>query len=781
MERSDAFDHGAEKLHFLDYWQVVSKRKEVIIATFLIIVFIATVLSLIMPSTYTGIATIKVESSIKDPDVVVQSTGRPEPVLAEDLETQKEQLKSHAVLDRVVRGDVQKTVYACPLHKTPELDAPTEDNRCTWETCDEMLVKKKIDKYPEWEPLNEKWAKRDKRDRPYTTQETLLALSNSLAVEVRRGTTLIDVAYVSRDRNEAADVANMLCDVYLQYADQRNKEKADAQLSTLREETWEILHGVRDPVTGEVKKKGLMDLESELATLEREHRLIIDSRTGSLMEWVDFSPLIQQQTQLKALIAAEEGTLNDWKALNKQEEEKRWAVFSTHQSVLNLKQALVAQRTELSQALQTLNKEHPTVKAIEQLISDIKLNLETEIDGIIFNKEQQVDALKEQVNSLADLMREHEDIFFNKKQKLVEYNRLRREIESMHRTYGMIAQTEVVEAVKLALPPATLTIAQKAAIPIYASGPNRIRNIILSVVVGGVFGLGLAYFIEYLDTSIKTIDDIERTLGMQILGVIPQKVRILTEESQNSPSYEAYRILWTNIEFARQENRIQSLLVTSGGVAEGKTTTIVNLAIAIANSGLNVLLVDSDFRRPRVHRLLDVSNQTGLSDILMKNADPDGVIARTSVPNLWVVPSGKVPPNAVGLLTSKRLKECVDHFANKYDIVLYDSPPVLGLSDSAVLASLVDRVLLCVEYRKYPKSISLRAKKTLEGVGGKILGAVINNINVLKEDPTYYSQVYHYFQAPEEQEHVPAERAEKKRKKGAESTGRAFEDDDGWR
>jgi succinoglycan biosynthesis transport protein ExoP len=224
-------------------------------------------------------------------------------------------------------------------------------------------------------------------------------------------------------------------------------------------------------------------------------------------------------------------------------------------------------------------------------------------------------------------------------------------------------------------------------------------------------------------------------------------VKLLTEVTHKSPAYEAYRMLWTNIEFARQDAKLRTLLVTSGGVGEGKTTSLVNLAIVAAREGNRVLVIDSDFRRPRVHKLLGITNHVGLTDVLLRNVDPGRVAVETAIPDLWVLPSGKLPPNAMGLLNSRNMRECIEYLYDKYDIILFDSPPVIGVSDASVLAGLVDRIVLVVEYRKYPKSVATRAKKILENVGGKILGGVINNLNIIKEDYYYYSQVYHYFQA----------------------------------
>jgi len=232
-------------------------------------------------------------------------------------------------------------------------------------------------------------------------------------------------------------------------------------------------------------------------------------------------------------------------------------------------------------------------------------------------------------------------------------------------------------------------------------------------------------------------------------------------------------------ESARQDSKLRTLLVTSGGVGEGKTTSLVNLGIVAAREGNRVLVVDSDFRRPRVHKLLGISNHEGLTDVLIRNIDPERAIVKTDVPDLWVLPSGKLPPSAMGLLNSRNMRACIEHLYDKYDIILFDSPPVIGVSDASVLASLVDRIVLIVEYRKYPKTVATRAKKILENVGGRILGGVINNLNIIKEDYYYYSQVYHYFQSTGEQpdEDTDAQEGEDAAREG-EDAAREGEDAD---
>jgi capsular exopolysaccharide synthesis family protein len=184
-----------------------------------------------------------------------------------------------------------------------------------------------------------------------------------------------------------------------------------------------------------------------------------------------------------------------------------------------------------------------------------------------------------------------------------------------------------------------------------------------------------------------------------------------------------------------------------------------------------VLLVDSDLRRPKIHKLLKFPNRLGLSDVLLKDVDPREVIIESQVPGLWVMPSGKLPSNVIGLLSSQKMKNVITTLGQDFDVVLYDSPPVMGVSDASVMAGLVDRVVLVVDHHKFPPRLALRAKRSLENVGGQLLGTVINNLNIQKEDYYYYGygKAYRYYyrryeQEPEEEKEAEAARA----KEGAE-------------
>jgi len=195
----------------------------------------------------------------------------------------------------------------------------------------------------------------------------------------------------------------------------------------------------------------------------------------------------------------------------------------------------------------------------------------------------------------------------------------------------------------------------------------------------------LAFFIEYLDTSVKTIDDVERALQAPVLGVIPQNVGSLMDEGPDSPHAEAYRVLRTNIMFSQKDPKLNTITVVSGGAGEGKSTTIFNLATVFAQNGQRVLIVDSDLRRPSIHKILKVSNAIGLTNYLLKQNTLEEVIQTTTLSTLDFMPSGKLPSSSMGVLSSAQMKDLIRELKRRYDWVFFDSPPIMGVSDASIL------------------------------------------------------------------------------------------------
>jgi capsular exopolysaccharide synthesis family protein len=300
---------------------------------------------------------------------------------------------------------------------------------------------------------------------------------------------------------------------------------------------------------------------------------------------------------------------------------------------------------------------------------------------------------------------------------------------------------------ELAMPRIAVSVKQIAEPSGYPARPRVGLNLMLGAMVGLVIGLGLAFFIEYLDTSVKTMEDVESLLGVPVLAIIPKNIRLLHKEPGDSPDAEAYRILRTNIEFNRKNPQANTISLVSGGPGEGKSTTLANLAFICAQGGYSTLIVDADLRRPVQHEIFDIDNNVGLTNYLTTEMQLDDVIFPTSVENLSLLPSGILPSDAVGILNSQRMSDMIAELKLHYDIIFFDSPPMLGVSDASVLASEVDQTIIVVQHRRFPRNMLTRVKQAILGVGGTVLGVVLNNVD-LKHDQNYYyyTNYYGYYQ-----------------------------------
>ncbi|HUA69418.1 MAG TPA: polysaccharide biosynthesis tyrosine autokinase, partial [Candidatus Saccharimonadales bacterium] len=281
---------------------------------------------------------------------------------------------------------------------------------------------------------------------------------------------------------------------------------------------------------------------------------------------------------------------------------------------------------------------------------------------------------------------------------------------------------------------------------------NKTLNISLGVIVGLVVGIGLAFFIEYLDTSVKTIDEVERAFQAPVLGVIPQNVGFLLDEGPDNQHAEAYRVLRTHFLFSRKDDTLNSIVVISAGMGEGKSTTALNLATVFAQAGQRTIIVDSDLRRPALHKLLRVSNNVGLTNYLLKQGKLEEVIQTTPVPMLDFMASGKLPSSSMSILNSLQMKDLIAELKQRYDFVFFDSPPILGVSDAAVLASEVDMAIQVIQYRRYPQPMTIRAKQLIEKAGGNLVGIVLNNITMSQDEGYYY-----YYSRDEDELEVPTQ------------------------
>jgi non-specific protein-tyrosine kinase len=347
-----------------------------------------------------------------------------------------------------------------------------------------------------------------------------------------------------------------------------------------------------------------------------------------------------------------------------------------------------------------------------------------------------------------------------------ELTRLRSTLTQYQASYATLLKS--YEEIRLAEAQAmdNVVVAEPAVVPRYPVKPNTLQNTLLAAVVGCMLAVGVAFLIEYLDDTIKTSEDVRQTLELSTLGAITRieartgEEKVVAALQPRSPISEAYRALRTNIQFSTIDKPLKTILVTSANPLEGKTTTVANLGVVMAQAGLSVIVVDSDLRRPDLHKFFSVDNKQGLTDALLQSTpNLDGYLQGTAIENLQVLTSGPLPPNPSELLGSQRMKSLIEQLKGKADVLLFDSPPVLAVTDAAVLANQVDGVLLVVDAGATRREAASRARETIAKVGASLLGVALNKLSAKGAGGYYY---YYYYSSEGEGK----ERRRRKRSRG---------------
>jgi len=315
------------------------------------------------------------------------------------------------------------------------------------------------------------------------------------------------------------------------------------------------------------------------------------------------------------------------------------------------------------------------------------------------------------------------------------------------------------------VPKRTIELLGEALPARHASKPNWVINLVLALIVGVMLGVGVAILIEYFDTSFRNLNDVETRLGVPVLGVIPRRVESEQFDPDDLAAVEPFRVLQTNLNLTLTGSEPRAIAIVSAGPGEGKSTTINRLAQVVGLAGETVVLVDADLRRPTQHRLANIKRGPGLSDYLSGAVELDEVIQIAGGTQLATIAAGTVEGFTLGLVHTNRLKTLIDELKKRYDRVLVDSPPIIGVSDASVLATAVDGALLLIQHRRNPQAMTVRAQQTLQSARTPLWGAILNQVPVGGgEDYGYYTHNYNYYGEESKQ-------ARKKRVKAARSAG----------
>jgi polysaccharide biosynthesis transport protein len=585
------------------------------------------------------------------------------------------------------------------------------------------------------------------RERLRLRADPVAILQKSLKVEPIRDSRIVRIRFESRDPEMAALLANAVAEAYI-------AENLAVKTSTTQSASEWLEQQLADLEVKLAKSgKELFDFKKQhdiVATSWEDRQGMVSQRLTAINDALTKASV--QRAQLEArneaigrLLADLDGRLD--------EEAESVEPVATSQAIQQLKVRYLEARSECADLKLRYLEHHPKLEACETKASLARSSLQGEIRArLLAARREYQEAVKTQQN-LRALLNDTKSDAFALNQYEREYVELKRAHDNNQRIYDVLIKRLKDAGVTGMLQASNVRILDRARPGSTPVRPNVGQNLLLAIVFGLLGGVALAFAAEYLDTSITSQQQIEERLGLTFLGIIPSIEKnsdgtpqdLVVHARPQSVAAECLRAIRTNLLFMSPDKPLRTILVTSSGPQEGKTTTAVTLAEVMADSGNRVLLLDADMRRPRLHRVFDVTNAEGLSSLILGEGSLDSIVKSTLVPNLFVLPCGPIPPNPAELLHTEAFGTLLADLAKRFDRVIIDSPPVSVVSDAVVMSTRVDGTLMVLKAGLTSREVARQAVRSLRDVKARVFGAVLNDLDL--EDQKYGQfRHYHYYQ-----------------------------------
>jgi succinoglycan biosynthesis transport protein ExoP len=568
----------------------------------------------------------------------------------------------------------------------------------------------------------------------------IAAFRSRIDVDPIPGTRLVNLHFNAYDPKVAADAVNALADLYIE-------QSLEFRYTTSSQATGWLSDRVREQLAKvEAAEKALQEYREREGLIDHEER---QSLVQQKLETLNAAVLDARTERIaKETLARQIATLTP-------DQLETLPLVSGNEAVQTLKTELTGLQRDQARLAETLGDRHPDMVRVRSQIRKTQERLQAEVRNVARAAESEAQAARAreaQLEANLDAVkREAQDV----SRKAIELGVLRREVDTNRQIYQDLLTRTKQTGLETELKTTNIRVVEKAEVPRGPIRPRRMRNYEIALVLGLALGVGLGLLFESFDNTFKTPEDIKQHLGVPFLGMVPDVTAasaskemmrglsptLLVSKNASSAVADAYRVLRTNLIFTSAERTGRVLVVTSAGPGEGKTTTLANLAAALAYNGSKVLAVDADLRRPTLHQHFGVQKTPGLSDLIVGKSAASQAIQSTRIDGLQLLPCGYIPPNPAELLGSPMMKQVLEAVRSHYDWVLLDSPPILAMADAAVLCPLVEGVVMLVAAETPTKPAVARAIDQVQAVGGKVLGVVLNKVN-LQRNSYYYSQYY---------------------------------------
>lgn len=564
-----------------------------------------------------------------------------------------------------------------------------------------------------------------------------------VSVKPIRNSRLVDVSVEAKDPGMAARMTNALVRTYI-----------DQNLEIKLAATKDAVHWLGERIAEERAK--VEKAENDLLRYKEEHQIITDfSSDAEQITAQKLATLNQQVVEAEANRVEAETRYQQALAL-----EDDPAMLDSIPEVLandlikEIKRMEVGLYNQMSELSEKYGRNHPQMVAINSELADLRKRKAVEARRVVnaLKNEFQLALVKEESLKKALALQKEEVLALNK--KAVQFGVLKRQAESSRQMYELLIkrfkETSLTEEMKTG----NIRVIDRAEVPQNPVKPKKKLNLLLALVVGLFTGVGLAFFLEYLDNTVKTPEDVTDYLKVPYLGPIPAFSKngtardippeLITIHSPKSTASESYRGLRTSILFSATDQKPAVIMVTSAGPLEGKTITSSNLAVTLARSHQPVLLIDGDMRRPRVHRVFQSSPKKGLSGILVGRHTAEEAIEETPVKGLYLMSVGHLPPDPSELIGSNAMEKLIADLKATYQYIVIDTPPVTAVTDAVVLSRFVDGVVFVSRIGAMPRQVLKNSLAQLKAVRARLLGVTLNGVGTGK-DSYYYSQYYYSY------------------------------------
>lgn len=748
-----------EGMRLRELWHTVKKRKWLILTIAVIVTTLVIIEAYRTKSTYRASAFIEM---VKERPSVKPAAGGV--VIQTDEDSYYPQLSINTSLFRLTSEPLLEDVVAnLRLDENPQFMEPQRAS--VWEAIQSILHRASLKKQesqtpPAVAPLTMGAPSRGPRS-PEESERLASFVSmvaGGLQAEQVKETRTLKVTYTHTDPAITAAVVNGIAQNFIGRSFETKTEEFTNASNWL------------DVTTRELKAK-VEKAEQELADYTREHNIFSTDSKQSLTT-DKLSRLHDQATRTETDRILKQSVYEEVKAGRGA---GLPAAFADSKITALQSKIEELEGTEANLDLK-YGPDHPHVVEIKQQIKIARNQLASSRKALEDKLKSEYELAARDEQSLKTALNQAKGEAVQQNQDAIQFNILRQEVDTAKGLYTDFLQKTSQAKVEVAQQHNNMRLIQPARVPGAPVGPSRFRMIVLGFFLSLIGGVGVAYFLEYVDNTIKTVEDVNRYVKLPALGVIPAIAaaaqgrlkgaktgkRLILDRSSSSDAAEvyssnrlavidnrssaaeAYRVVRTSMLLSAAGSPPKTVLVTSGQPGEGKTTTVVNTAISLAQLGASVLIIDCDLRKPSVHKVFGIDHNKGLSTYLSRDIEIDELITKLQIPNLSVLPCGPIPPNPAELISSERMKTLLRMLSERYDHVLIDSPPLIHVTDPVILSSLVDGVILVVHGGKSTRAVTQRARQELASVGAKVFGVVLNNVDLKRDGyDDYYYYRYH--------------------------------------